>query len=380
MNIIKKLKKNNKVNSKSLLDEQLQIDGLENRLNLKILLLGSGESGKSTILKQLKLIHKIELKNDEKEEYKAGLKRNALQCMNILTEQVQAHDLEFEMPESKEYSRLLKAAEELSLNDDENHFTKEVAEAIDFLWTKEPSIKKVWDKKNDFWIMDAAYYYFDNVMRFIDEDFELTEEDYVMSRIMTTGIISTEINIFPLKFTVIDVGGQRNERRKWLHCFDNVNALLYIVNLSGYNTVLYEDNSVNRMQECFNLFKQTANNEIFKNTPIFLLFNKKDLFEEKIRTDSINVCEEFSDYTGSGDLMDSLNFIEKKFKSALNNGDPNRVQVFHIAARFKRDIKTTWDDVIAKLKEINKKELDLILKELKAKNVESYSSMDIRIK
>jgi len=379
MNILKKLKKNNKVNSKSLLDDKLEIDGLENKLNLKILLLGSGESGKSTILKQLKLIHKIELKNDEKEEYKTGLKINALQCMNILAEQLHSHDLEFELPESKEYSRLLKTAEELSLNDDDNHFTKEVANAIDFLWSKEPAIKKIWEKRNDFWIMDAAYYYFDNVLRFIDDDFELTEEDYVMSRIMTTGIISTEINSPPLKFTVIDVGGQRNERRKWLHCFDNVNALLYIVNLNGYNSVLYEDNSVNRMQECFNLFKQTANNEIFKNTPIFLLFNKKDLFEEKIRTESINICEEFSDYTGSGELMDSLNFIEKKFKNALNNGDPNRVQVFHIAARFKRDIKTTWDDVVAKLKEINKKELDSILKELKSRNVGSYSTMDLKV-
>jgi len=55
MNILKKLKKNNKVNSKSLLDDKLEIDGLENKLNLKILLLGSGESGKSTILKQLNL-------------------------------------------------------------------------------------------------------------------------------------------------------------------------------------------------------------------------------------------------------------------------------------------------------------------------------------
>jgi len=89
------------------------------------------------------------------------------------------------------------------------------------------------------------------------------------------------------------------KRRKWLHCFDNVSALLFIVNLNGYNSVLYEDNSVNRMQECFNLFKQTANNEIFKDTPIFLLFNKKDLFEEKIRIESINICEEFSDYTGN---------------------------------------------------------------------------------
>jgi len=65
------------------------------------------------------------------------------------------------------------------------------------------------------------------------------------------------------------------------------------------------------MQECFNLFKQTANNEIFKTTPIFLLFNKKDLFEEKIRTESINICEEFADYTG--------NIISLKWKLRNHN-------------------------------------------------------------
>ncbi|KAG4105434.1 guanine nucleotide binding protein, alpha subunit [Neocallimastix lanati (nom. inval.)] len=374
MNIIKKLKKSNKVASKNEIDEKLEIDGLEERLNLKILLLGSGESGKSTVLKQLKLINKIELENDELLEYKNGLRRNVLQCMNILTGQLKPHELEYEKPESQDLALLLKKAEEQYLNEDNSYFTSEVASAINFLWTNEPSIKKVWEKRNNFWIMDAAYYYFDNVMRFVDDDFELTEEDYVMSRIMTTGIISTEISIPPLKYTVIDVGGQRNERRKWLHCFDNVSALLFIVNLSGYNSVLFEDNSVNRMKECFDLFKQTANNEIFKNTPIFLLFNKKDLFEEKIRTDSINICEEFADYTGSGDLMDSLSFIEKKFKSAINNGDPDRIQVFHIAARFKRDIKTTWDDVVSKLKDMKKKEIESIIKELKSKNVDTFSS------
>lgn len=48
------------------------------------------------------------------------------------------------------------------------------------------------------------------------------------------------------KFSVVDVGGQRSERRKWIHCFDDVKAIIFVVALSGYNQVLFEDTNVNR--------------------------------------------------------------------------------------------------------------------------------------
>ena len=40
-----------------------------------------------------------------------------------------------------------------------------------------------------------------------------------------------------LSFKLIDVGGQRSERRKWIHCFENVNAILFVVAISEYNQV-----------------------------------------------------------------------------------------------------------------------------------------------
>jgi guanine nucleotide-binding protein G(i) subunit alpha len=36
-------------------------------------------------------------------------------------------------------------------------------------------------------------------------------------------------------FFIFDVGGQRNERKKWIHCFDNINALIFMVALSEYD-------------------------------------------------------------------------------------------------------------------------------------------------
>lgn len=47
---------------------------------------------------------------------------------------------------------------------------------------------------------------------------------------------------------MFDVGGQRAERRKWIHCFDNVNAVFFLASLSEYNMVLTEDCVTVRMK------------------------------------------------------------------------------------------------------------------------------------
>ena len=46
---------------------------------------------------------------------------------------------------------------------------------------------------------------------------------------------------------MVDVGGQRSERRKWIQCFDNVTSVLFIISLSEFNQVLIEDNLTNRL-------------------------------------------------------------------------------------------------------------------------------------
>ena len=43
---------------------------------------------------------------------------------------------------------------------------------------------------------------------------------------------------------MFDVGGQRSERKKWIHCFEGVTAIIFCVALSGYDLVLAEDEEV----------------------------------------------------------------------------------------------------------------------------------------
>lgn len=41
------------------------------------------------------------------------------------------------------------------------------------------------------------------------------------------------------RYSLVDVGGQRSERRKWMHCFDDVKAVIFLVGLSGYHQASY---------------------------------------------------------------------------------------------------------------------------------------------
>jgi len=40
------------------------------------------------------------------------------------------------------------------------------------------------------------------------------------ARSKTTGITETEFEVDSTKFRMVDVGGQRSERKKWIHCFE----------------------------------------------------------------------------------------------------------------------------------------------------------------
>lgn len=42
-------------------------------------------------------------------------------------------------------------------------------------------------------------------------------------------------------FRMFDVGGQRSERKKWIHCFEGVTAIIFIVAMSEYDLTLAED-------------------------------------------------------------------------------------------------------------------------------------------
>ena len=143
----------------------------------------------------------------------------------------------------------------------------------------------------------------------------------MLVRKRTTGIIEEHFLIKSTKFHIFDVGGQRNERKKWIHCFEGVTAVIFVASLSSYNEVLLEDENVIVMMEEINLFDQICNSRWFLDTAFILFLNKRDLFEEKYKINKIPLTECFDDWNsyGSSDYESAMTFIKKKYMARNQN-------------------------------------------------------------
>lgn len=141
------------------------------------------------------------------------------------------------------------------------------------------------------------YSYFDSIDRICQPDYLPSDQDVLRSRVKTTGITETTFIIGELTYRMFDVGGQRSERKKWIHCFENVTTILFLVAISEYDQLLFEDETVNRMQEALTLFDSICNSRWFIHTSIILFLNKIDRFRDKLPISPMK--NYFPDYEGT---------------------------------------------------------------------------------
>ena len=134
-----------------------------------------------------------------------------------------------------------------------------------------------------------------------------------------------------------------------------MNAIIFLEGLAGYNQVLFEDGRTNRMHESLSLFKQIVSNPLFRNTPIFVFLNKKDLFEEMIPLHPLTNC--FPEYTGPpGQVRPALDFIAGKYRAIMAQSCPGKeLPVQIVAARVRMDMKLALGDVKESLRDIHRR-------------------------
>ena len=178
----------------------------------------------------------------------------------------------------------------------------------------------MWQQRAQVNIIDGHKEYLQDVARIASPSFKPTTQDVLNARVKTTQVVMERYRIDGIDFEMYDVGGQRSERRKWLDCFDNVDAVLFVAALSEYDQKLAEARRSNRMIEALELFRSVCNNRAFSNsqTSIMLFLNKKDIFAEKILYSDIQAQAEFKDYAGPPkDFNHGVIYFIQKFKECL---------------------------------------------------------------
>lgn len=185
-----------------------------------------------------------------------------------------------------------------------------------------------------------------SIKRISAENYVPTENDIVRCRVRTTGIIETKLEIEGRTFSLVDVGGQRSERKKWMHCFEDITAVLFCVGLSEYDQVLFEDCVTNRMQESLKLFKEICQSKWFTYTAMILFLNKSDLFKQKL-SQGISIKSAFPSYTGTNEYDSSLKYIQKQFTDITDpfTGQKREIYAFSTCATDKDNVRKVFDAV-----------------------------------
>jgi len=281
------------------------------RRTVKLLLLGAGDSGKSTIAKQMKIIHLDGFSDEERLGYKTTIANNILTAMRTLIHQ--ANKFEYHLSTGNES----RAQTIVSIpRDQEPAITKEICDSVVSLW-QDNAIKQTYARASEYQLNDSTQYYFENIQRIAASNYIPSEQDVLRSRVKTTGVLETVFEVEEIIFRLVDVGGQRSERRKWIHCFEDVTAIIFCVAISEYDLKLYEDNETNRMHESLQLFKELCNTRWFQQTAFILFLNKKDIFEEKIKRVPLTVC--FPDYNGPQTFDAASTFVKERFLELNDN-------------------------------------------------------------
>lgn len=299
---------------------------------VKMVVLGCENTGKSTIIRQLRLIHGQKFTEKELKAFKKTIQDNTWSSYKTIVNLI-----DFEGGEENNRDSDLESVSTLnSLESDfrlktaknEKHeiivpeniislvnLVKIVQEVSDLMLTSElvsslQNLKGIFDKLNlKITLSDREKYLISNTPRILNTNYTPSDTDILNCKSVTTGPTEYIIENCCQKWLLIDTCGRKEERKNWIHCFEKVHVVLYVIALNQYI-------EVEKFQESVRLFAQISSAIWFRETPVILLLNKIDKFRELVNITPITVSFQDCEIKDEDLNFDSsCSFLKKLFDS-----------------------------------------------------------------
>lgn len=334
----------------AFLDEEREFKEKE----VQMLILGAGCSGKTTFLKQLQIVYDNGYTEEERIGFKAIIYGNVRRAVIQLIEGMNEMGLVFESDKltTEDFDKELLETRKLEDNKNNNYSLQDRVPLLTAFWN-DSSVQTCYGQRTLISLDDSAKYFFENLERLAQPGYIPTHEDILYARQATQGVQERKLSIHGYNYRIIDVGGQRNQRQKWIHFFEGVTAVVFFVSLSSFDELVEEDKNSNALLDSLELFEEISRNKFLENTEFILFLNKHDLFLEKLERSNLSAC--FPDYDGESNPEKALNFIRDLF---LKKKPENKHVYVHVTCATDTDLmKDILDDVFHILVDINLKKL-----------------------
>ncbi|UPR01877.1 subunit alpha of guanine nucleotide-binding protein [Chloropicon primus] len=307
----------------------------------RIVLLGNVGSGKTTFCKQIVDSYLGGFSKSMKWEFRKHIQANILHRMVAMQSFEEFSDTLEEDEEFKRNFMVLQNATvaDFDYSDDEsNSFVQEVLDSAVYVGEH----KVVQEICNALYLSAPwDFKYFRDVRRIFKNDYEPSKEDIFTCRKPTTGSCEYIIRHLHVQakgnktirqeviIEVIDVGGQRSERKSWEKQIELADGILYLVSMTDYagkegavqDYYSYlSDNDKCNLKYTQELFKENFIIPKTRHIPIVLLETKVDLFRKMIEDNSPSMRECFPEYKGAdGDYETACAFLTSQIKSKIKN-------------------------------------------------------------
>ena len=292
------------------IEKQLAAEAAEKWSEIKILLLGTAGCGKSTVFKQMRIVHMDGFSELDVGHYRALIQNNAIQAMAELIREAHARNLSFDATD-------FEAAVGPS-NIGIRELSPELALLMERLWC-DPAIRDLYARRDEFPLMDSAAYFLNKVVQVAAPCYRPTHADILHSRIPTTGATQIDFAFRNSRLRMTDVGGNRSEMKKWIHFFDDVDSVLFISALSDYDQWDHDyEVPVNKLSLSLEVFSRICATPQFAKAALLLFLNKLDIFEEKVARRRF--ADSHKSYSGSQDSDAVKKHIRKLFSNVAEEG------------------------------------------------------------
>uniref|UniRef100_A0A674G7Q4 G protein subunit alpha 13 n=1 Tax=Taeniopygia guttata TaxID=59729 RepID=A0A674G7Q4_TAEGU len=311
---------------------------------VKILLLGAGESGKSTFLKQMRIIHGQDWDRAAREEFRATIYSNVIKGVRVLVDAREKLHIPWGDAANQSNGDKVMAFDTRAITVAQGMV--ETGVFLDYL----PAIRALW--------ADSGIQHAYDRRREFQLDYLPSQQDILLARRPTKGIHEYDFEIKNVPFKMVDVGGQRSERKRWFECFDSVTSILFLVSSSEFDQVLMEDRQTNRLTESLNIFETIVNNRVFSNVSIILFLNKTDLLEEKVQ--KVSIKDYFPEFEGDPHcLTDVQKFLVDCFRTKRRDQQQKPLYHHFTTAINTENIRLVFRDVKDTILHDNLKQLML---------------------
>lgn len=303
-----------------------------------LLLCGAGESGKTTFTRQMQLKFFGEVPPKERKQYISTIRGNLVETIQQLLVYLERVGISLD-------EDLIEQAENLGdLDAFECEFTPELAEDLKAFWS-DSKIQNAFTHRDELGIADHIDYFFQKIDDLVPEDYSPTNEDILKARVRTIGYTAVTFDIDGALVRIFDVGGQKTERKVWGDVLKQVESCIFCVSFADFDKPMFEDQSILRIEDSLNLFEDIANKKIFSEGPIFLLCNKIDSFEKKVR-ETDRFLHVFPEYSGNPhDPVACADFLIEKFKDKGNNTEIRPIIPYKIVALNPDDVSSATSQI-----------------------------------